>query len=359
MEVKCNNQTLTGKTIDCYVPDVPVPDYPFPDSSDESHLDWYLDLYTTPDGMRHQVSHGYGNYWFSMSISKTNIENGIITGVFGGRANQILYQVDFELEDYKEVAGDTLSLSGNIKMQLSHNLPLEDGSQLEDDTPASEYLLQNLDRARKVVYSPEEKLLSFFISDTERFEFRHQDYYPTGEEYDMLKGVRSFIEQNKQPVSLAVFKKYAVAKDWCNLGWVIEEIHEMYEDGSYVKSDIRMYKSTGGGSEMAFEFCVDTLRKYYFGGAYRDYYIYRYENKFYEYNEMTQELCLSKGSFSINSWTTSTVLSLNDREMRLLRHGRVQYFGQHSCALSGYLYMILRRMTENELKYYKDKYIPE
>jgi hypothetical protein len=331
---------------------------------------WYLDHYVTADGLCHQVSRGYGNEMFCVQFDNVINSSGKIMGdmsVFTNagrfvlRFNAVPAFDIFKYDDSKMMnCFDFLhAVDGIIDIEQPPIIVYEDDLELESYfqkisrerrfekySTIIDFLCRNLGHVKKFT-SKDSLHLSLMVSDSVRFEFCHEDCYPTGEKFDLTKGISLFVSKNQQRVALFNFLNYSRGH-----GWILEEEHEMVEDGTYRKEDYRNYRI--GQAVHAFIFPKNEYqaRLFYTMSDRAD--EIKHTDYTIRFDASLKEIFLYDGNDKIETYI---LLSCSDKEMLILRPGEVIFTNHgHGYELSDYRYMIFRLMTDEELQYFIDNY---
>ena len=277
---------------------------------------WYLDSYTTADGIRHQVSDGQGNPNFYIQIDGAHMF-GTICG------NKFMAKMD-QHEEF--------------------NLLLSDTSTVIHDADA-QYFMQHLGEIKQYSthnYYPQ-YYLTLAISDKEIFEFRSEAYYrdrdPGMRDYPV--DIDAFVSEH-QEASAADFEKYAIG-----FGWAEIETHRIEGTGNI--SEKNYWEGLIGGSPSKYEFAKDEFTEFYYADAYpADAYV----KGIMRFDQSTGQVVFGRGS---NLYHQFTVLSASENEIVVVKNGGVTR-NPLGGMMNVYLYVILQRLTDEELQEVKTKY---
>ena len=277
---------------------------------------WYLDSYTTSDGIRHQVSDGQGNPNFYIQMDDTHMF-GTICG------NRFMAKMD-QHEEF--------------------NLLLSDTSTEVSDADA-QYFMQRLGEIKHCsshYYYPQ-YYLTLAISDKEVFEFRSEKYYLDGDpamrKYPV--DIEAFVSKH-QEASAADFEKYAIG-----FGWAEIETHRIEGTGNI--SEKNYWEGLIGGSPSKYEFAKDEFTEFYYADAYpADVYV----KGSMRFDQNTGQVDFGRGD---NFSHQFTVLSASEKEIVVVKNGGVTR-NPLGGMMNVYLYVILQRLTDEELQMVKTKY---
>ena len=277
---------------------------------------WYLDSYTTSDGIRHQVSDGQGNPNFYIQMDDTHMF-GTICG------NRFMAKMD-QHEEF--------------------NLLLSDTSTEVSDADA-QYFMQRLGEIKHCsshYYYPQ-YYLTLAISDKEFFEFRSEKYYLDGDpamrKYPV--DIDAFVSKH-QEASAADFEKYAIG-----FGWAEIEAHRIEGTGNI--SEKNYWQEMIGGRPSFYEFTKDEFTEFFDSDAYgADVYV-KGIMRFYQ---STGQVDFDRGNKLYHQFT---VLSASEKEIVVVKNGGVTR-NPLGGMMTVYLYVILKRLTDEELQNVKTKY---
>jgi hypothetical protein len=277
---------------------------------------WYLDSYTTPDGVRHQTSDGQGNSNFYIHYNGGYIYGNIYGNKFVAKVNQ----------------------------HREFNLLLSDAPTEIRDADA-QYFMQHLGEIKQYSthnYYPQ-YYLTLAISDKEIFEFRSEAYYRDGDPgmRDYPVDIDAFVSEH-QEASAADFEKYAIG-----FGWAEIETHRIEGTGNI--SEKNYWEGLIGGSPSKYEFAKDEFTEFYYADAYpADVYV----KGSMRFDQNTGQVDFGRGD---NFSHQFTVLSASEKEIVVVKNAGVK-----DSPLGGmmtvYLYVILHRLTDEELQKVKTKY---
>ena len=144
------------------------------------------------------------------------------------------------------------------------------------------------------------------------------------------------IIENAHPASAAEFRQYAVG-----YGWDEAETYEIFEDGSISVDDY--WKNMLDGGPTRYEIGDGILTSYFHIDSPP---VNVYHNNVVYYDEATGRLY----NEFLSEWFF-TVLSISGQEMRVIKPG-----GFHSNGKAFYFYVVLRRMTAEQLQSVKETY---
>ena len=277
---------------------------------------WYLDSYTTSDGIRHQVSDGQGNPNFYIQMDDAHLF-GTICG------NRFMAKMD-QHEEF--------------------NLLLSDTSTEVSDADA-QYFMQRLGEIKHCsshYYYPQ-YYLTLAISDKEVFEFRSEKYYLDGDpamrKYPV--DIDAFVSKH-QEASAADFEKYAIG-----FGWAEIEAHRIEGTGNI--SEKNYWQEMIGGRPSFYEFTKDEFTEFFDSDAYgADVYV-KGIMRFYQ---STGQVDFDRGNKLYHQFT---VLSASEKEIVVVKNGGVTR-NPLGGMMTVYLYVILKRLTDEELQDVKTKY---
>ena len=277
---------------------------------------WYLDSYTTADGIRHQVSDGQGNPNFYIQMDDAHLF-GTICG------NRFMAKMD-QHEEFSLLLSDTPT---------------------EVHDADAQYFMQHLGEIKHCSthnYYPQ-YYLTLAISDKEIFEFRSETYYRFINLgiFDYPTDIEAFISKH-QEASAADFEKYAIG-----FGWAEIETHRIEGTGNI--SEKNFWEGMVGGSPSTYEFTKDEFTEFFDADAYpADAYV----KGIMRFDQSTGQVVFGRGS---NLYYQFTVLSASENEIVVVKNGGVK-----DSPLGGmmtvYLYVILHRLTDEELQKVKTKY---
>ena len=146
------------------------------------------------------------------------------------------------------------------------------------------------------------------------------------------------IEKDPTPVSSALFNQYTIG-----YGWHEAETHEINDDGTYQKRDY--WEDMVGGAPESYEFGEGTVTCYIsIDHLFAD----CYYKRTLRYDETT-------GEVFFNEYKAFTVLSANEQEIRIVKSGGVRD-DQKGGMVEVFLYVILRRMTAEQLQETREIY---
>ena len=276
---------------------------------------WYLDSYTTSDGIRHQVSDGQGNPNFYIQMDGAHLFGTICGNRFMAK-----------MEQHEEF-----------------NLLLSDTSTEVSDADA-QYFMQRLGEIKHC--SSQNKnpqyYLTLAISDKEVFEFRSETYYRFMNLgiFDYPTDIEAFVSKH-QEASAADFEKYAIG-----FGWIEIETHRI--EGTGIISEKNFWEGMVGGSPSIYEFAKGEFTEFFDSDAYgADVNV----KGIMRFDQNTGQVVFGRSN---NLYHQFTVLSANEKEIIVVKNGGVQY--SPSGMMTVYLYVILKRLTDEELQDVKTKY---
>ena len=277
---------------------------------------WYLDSYTTSDGIRHQVSNGQGNPNFYIQMDDAHMF-GTICG------NRFMAKMD-QHEEF--------------------NLLLSDTSTEVHDADA-QYFMQRLGEIKHC--SSQNKnpqyYLTLAISDKEVFEFRSETYYRFMNLgiFDYPTDIEAFVSKH-QEASAADFEKYAIG-----FGWVEIETHRI--EGTGIISEKDFWEGMVGGSPSIYEFAKGEFTEFFDSDAYAaDVYV----KGIMRFDQNTGQIVFGRGNKLYHQFT---VLSASEKEIVVVKNGGVTR-NPLGGMMTVYLYVILKRLTDEELQDVKTKY---
>ena len=277
---------------------------------------WYLDSYTTSDGIRHQVSDGQGNPNFYIQMDDAHMFGTIYGNRFMAK-----------MEQHEEF-----------------NLLLSDTSTEVSDADA-QYFMQRLGEIKHCsshYYYPQ-YYLTLAISDKEVFEFRSEKYYLDGDpamrKYPV--DIDAFVSKH-QEASAADFEKYAIG-----FGWAEIEAHRIEGTGNI--SEKNYWQEMIGGRPSFYEFTKDEFTEFFDSDAYgADVYV----KGIMRFDQNTGQVDFDRGNKLYHQFT---VLSASEKEIVVVKNGGVTR-NPLGGMMTVYLYVILKRLTDEELQDVKTKY---
>ena len=278
---------------------------------------WYLDSYTTSDGIRHQVSDGQDNPNFYIQMDDTHMF-GTICG------NRFMAKMD-QHEEFNLLLSDTSTEVSDADVQ---------------------YFMQRLGEIKHCsshYYYPQ-YYLTLAISDKEVFEFRSEKYYLDGDpamrKYPV--DIDAFVSKH-QEASAADFEKYAIG-----FGWAEIEAHRIEGTGNISEKNYWL-EMIGGSGASYYEFAKDEFTKFY------KTYIYPtggYVKGIMRFDQSTGQVDFDRGDSFYHHFT---VLSASEKEIVVVKNGGVTR-NPLGGMMTVYLYVILHRLTDEELQKVKTKY---
>lgn len=154
----------------------------------------------------------------------------------------------------------------------------------------------------------------------------------------VLPDDNDIIERDPTPVSLALFNQYTIGYGWCEA-----ETHEMNNDGTYQKQNY--WEDMDGGGPERYEFSEGVVTCYIYVDALPADGFYK---RFLRYDETTGEVFFDENK-------VFTVLSANEQEIRVVKLGGLRG-DNHGGMKQIFLYVVLRRMTDEQLQETRDIY---
>ena len=228
----------------------------------------------------------------------------------------------------------------------------EEFSLLLSDTPTevhdadAQYFMQHLGEIKHCsshYYYPQ-YYLTLAISDKEVFEFRSEKYYLEGDpamrKYPV--DIEAFVSKH-QEASAADFEKYAIG-----FGWAEIETHRIEGTGNISEKNYWL-EMIGGSGASYYEFVKDEftifLKTYTYptGG---------YVKGSMRFDQNTGQVDFGRGD---NFSHQFTVLSASEKEIVVVKNGGVTR-NPLGGMMNVYLYVILQRLTDEELQMVKTKY---
>ena len=146
------------------------------------------------------------------------------------------------------------------------------------------------------------------------------------------------IERDPTPVSLALVNQYTIG-----YGWREAETHEMNDDGTYQKRNY--WEGMEGAGPERYEFGEGTVTCYVYIDALPADGFYK---RSLRYDETTGEVFFDENKIF-------TVLSANEQEIRVVKLGGLRD-DNHGGMKQIFLYVVLRRMTDEQLQETRDTY---
>ncbi len=278
---------------------------------------WYLDSYTTADGVRHQVNDGKGNPNFYIQMNDALLFGTIYDNRFVAKMEQheefSLLQSDASTEVHDADAQYFMQRLGEIKHCSTH------------------------------YYYPQ-YYLTLTISDKEFFEFRSEKYYLDGDPSmrDYPVDIEAFVSKH-QEASAADFEKYAIG-----FGWAEIEAHRIEGTGNISEKNYWL-EMIGGSGASYYEFAKDEFT------IFLKTYIYTtggYVKGIMRFDQSTGQVDFDRGDSFYHHFT---ILSASEKEIVVVKNAGVK-----DSPLGGmmtvYLYVILKRLTDEELQNVKTKY---
>lgn len=154
----------------------------------------------------------------------------------------------------------------------------------------------------------------------------------------VLPDDNDIIERDPTPVSLALFNQYTIGYGWCEA-----ETHEMNNDGTYQKQNY--WEDMDGGGPERYEFSEGVVTCYIYVDALPADGFYK---RSLRYDETTGEVFFDENK-------VFTVLSANEQEIRVVKLGGLRG-DNHGGMKQIFLYVVLRRMTDEQLQEIRDIY---
>ena len=154
----------------------------------------------------------------------------------------------------------------------------------------------------------------------------------------VLPDDNDIIERDPTPVSLALFNQYTIGYGWC-----VAETHEMNNDGTYQKQNY--WEDMDGGGPERYEFSEGVVTCYIYVDALPADGFYK---RSLRYDETTGEVFFDENK-------VFTVLSANEQEIRVVKLGGLRG-DNHGGMKQIFLYVVLRRMTDEQLQETRDIY---
>ena len=154
----------------------------------------------------------------------------------------------------------------------------------------------------------------------------------------VLPDDNDIIERDPTPVSLALFNQYTIGYGWCEA-----ETHEMNNDGTYQKQNY--WEDMDGGGPERYEFSEGVVTCYIYVDALPADGFYK---RSLRYDETTGEVFFDENK-------VFTVLSANEQEIRVVKLGGLRG-DNHGGMKQIFLYVVLRRMTGEQLQEIRDIY---
>ena len=154
----------------------------------------------------------------------------------------------------------------------------------------------------------------------------------------VLPDDNDIIERDPTPVSLALFNQYTIGYGWCEA-----ETHEMNNDGTYQKQNY--WEDMDGGGPERYEFSEGVVTCYIYVDALPADGFYK---RSLRYDETTGEVFFDENK-------VFTVLSANEQEIRVVKLGGLRG-DNHGGMKQIFLYVVLRRMTDEQLQETRDIY---
>lgn len=154
----------------------------------------------------------------------------------------------------------------------------------------------------------------------------------------VLPDDNDIIERDPTPVSLALFNQYTIGYGWCEA-----ETHEMNNDGTYQKQNY--WEDMDGGGPERYEFSEGVVTCYIYVDALPADGFYK---RSLRYDETTGEVFFDENK-------VFTVLSANEQEICVVKLGGLRG-DNHGGMKQIFLYVVLRRMTDEQLQETRDIY---
>ena len=277
---------------------------------------WYLDSYTTSDGIRHQVSDGQGNPNFYIQMDDAHLFGTICGNRFMAKMEQH--------EEFSLLLSDTPT---------------------EVHDADAQYFMQHLGEIKhcSTHYYYPQYYLTLAISDKEFFEFRSEKYYLEGDpamrKYPV--DIEAFVSKH-QEASAADFEKYAIG-----FGWAEIETHRIEGTGNI--SEKNYWQEMIGGSASYYEFAKDKFTEFFNADIYPT---GVYVKGIMRFDQSTGQVDFDRGDSFYHHFT---VLSASEKEIVVVKNGGVTR-NPLGGMMTVYLYVILKRLTDEELQKVKTKY---
>ncbi|MBQ8990020.1 MAG: hypothetical protein IJ067_10050 [Prevotella sp.] len=142
------------------------------------------------------------------------------------------------------------------------------------------------------------------------------------------------------PVSYATFKQYVMGFGWCET-----ETHVMKADGSIIQQDY--WEGRNDGAPEMYDFFEGKMVSSLHGTINNAPYVFYCED-IASYDEVTGKVYGHRGEYF-------RILSVNDTEMRVIKQGGTEP-SENGIGKTVYLYVVLRVMTDEQLKNFRESY---
>ena len=319
------NNKMPEDSINCISPDFDLHPFIYSDPYLTTWYGpcWYMESYTTSDGIKHLASPQKEEQIIYIQFRNANYDNHVVKGKLFCWASDKEFYANFETTP-KIINSDNTEGDLNIEPSLPDIL--------EDDYLPAEFFRSHIGEVKQFVYNGPNHI-TFIISDTERMEFCYENHKREKGWPNPYECIDAYINENRHLISYTDFERCVVG-----YGWKVTEEYEM-DENSFILS---AYSRHAKGNYSCLEFTKEYVHAYSNSNNYvsvNHFWFSEYQNLILIYND------------------EYILLNVNEKEMRIIKKGKVDYYNYgHNYKVKDYYYIVLQRMTDEELQKFKENY---